>query len=116
MRKLFTILLFLTACSKEHIEKPNLFTASVSINPTSKTLFYDVFYSNDKVYWLTAKHIVPAKQYGKQDISFDFKVENISGCPRQIDFRKPLYGCMRETLTGTTTDFEIKMYWDVIIK
>ncbi|MDB5200537.1 MAG: hypothetical protein JWO92_2500 [Chitinophagaceae bacterium] len=119
MKKLLPFLFLLTSCSKVLIEpkpeKPTQFTAILSINPTSKTLYYDLFASNDKNalpgYWLWIGR-VQANEIKNGKASFEFNAPIVCGVT--IEKNKPVYGCSREVVYGNIM-MEIN-YESVVIK
>jgi hypothetical protein len=86
--------------------------ATVYLNPTEKTLYYDVFVSNDKVYWLTIKTIKKS-EVSSNPLFFGFTFEDF-WCNGIIAVSpdKKLFGAIRETMVNN----EIGMLPDNVIQ
>ena len=115
-KALLLLIFCLIGCKKETpILSPiqaNKFMATVYLNPTEKTLYYDVFVSNDKVYWLTIKTIKKS-EVSSNPFSFGFTFEDF-WCNGVIAVspNKKLFGAIRETMVNN----EIGMLPDNVIQ
>ncbi len=103
MKLFFSLfLLLLIGCEKQHINPTplNKFTARVNLSPSKTTLYYDVFASNDKNYWVKIKYIENGEQ-NLNNFSFEFTLEPFwCNGVLAVDPNKKLYGAIRETKAG----------------
>lgn len=101
----YLIFAFLLISCKKEINEVSVATyelkATVSLKPTDKTLYYDIFVANSMEtpinLWIWVKRL-QKNDIKPYPVFFLFDAPTV--CWVTIDAHKPVYGCSRETVEG----------------